>query len=77
MYNVALMKKGQATWFFVNDKLVCSFTEAEMSGYNVLGSLEASAMANRTPTAYDISITENKISDSTTVAFAKYDALIA
>lgn len=77
VYNVALMKKGQATWFFVNDKLVCSFTEAEMSGYNVLGSLEASAMANRTPTAYDISITENKISDSTTVAFAKYDALIA
>lgn len=46
-YEIALLKNGQATKFFVNDSLVCAFTEDEMTGYGKLGSLEVTACANR------------------------------
>ncbi len=48
VFNVALYKKGQATRFYVNDNLVCYYTEEEMNGYATLGSPEVTALANRT-----------------------------
>ena len=42
-FNLKLMKEGQATWFFFNDKLVCYFTEKEVQGYAKLELLEVTA----------------------------------
>ena len=42
-FNLKLMKEGQATWFFFNNKLVCWFTERELQGYAKLETLEVTA----------------------------------
>ena len=42
-FNVKIMKQGQATWYFFNDKLVCWFQEHELKGYGKLETLEVSA----------------------------------
>ncbi|MFA6854986.1 MAG: hypothetical protein WCR35_01595 [Bacilli bacterium] len=47
-YQVELLKQGQATYFYVNDKLVCGFSEEEMIGYATLSSFEVTAAADRT-----------------------------
>ena len=46
-FSAALLKKGQETFFYINGKLVCNFTESEMNGYATLGTLEITACANR------------------------------
>jgi len=47
-YQIELLKKGQATFFYVNDRLVCGFSEEEMFGYALLSSFEVTAAADRT-----------------------------
>ncbi len=76
-YTVAILKQGQATYFFVNDKLVCSFSAAELNGYGRLETLEVTACANRTPGAYDVAVGEANVSNSTTQTYATYLAKIA
>ncbi len=74
-YTVTILKQGQATWFFVNDKLVCSFNAQEMTGYYNLETLEVTACANRIPGAYDVDILAARIQDEESEDYAKYMAL--
>ncbi len=76
-YTVAILKQGQATYFFVNDTLACSFSEAEMNGYARLETLEVSACSNRDPAAYDISVSDAQISGASSALYAEYLAKIA
>ncbi len=71
-YTVTILKQGQATWLFVNDKLVCSFSEEEMKGYPVLETLEVSAAADRVPGAYDVDIQNARIDNASSAAYAQY-----
>lgn len=77
-YKVALLKEGQNTYFFINGKLVCQFSEAELAGYNTLASFEFTACNDvwRDGGAFNISYTNMKISASTTQTFADYKAMI-
>ena len=62
-YTITILKKGQATYFFFNDKYVCSFSEKEMDGYGKLGGFEITAAADRTAGEYKINITVNAEND--------------
>ena len=46
-YQVEILKKGQATNFYFNNKLVCGFDEEDMVGYDNLSSFEITAAADR------------------------------
>lgn len=75
-FEVAILKKGQNTHFFVNDELVCSFSSDELNGYSALTYLEVSAAANRDDAGeYKTTLANQKISNSTSAVFEKYDAL--
>ncbi len=77
-YDVAILKNGRNTYFFINGALVCSFSAAELSGYGALGSLEISACANRDNAGeYNVVLENQKIENSSSAAFAEYGALIA
>lgn len=58
-YELTLLKQGQATWLFFNDKMVCSYNEEEMAGAANLGNLGIIAM--NAETDYRISINDTKI----------------
>ena len=59
-YKVALLKNGQDTKLFINDEVVCSFSESELSGYPPLSSLEVTACANRANSGeYKVLISNN------------------
>jgi hypothetical protein len=77
-YKVAILKEGQNTYFFINNKLVCQFSEAELNGYPTLVSLEFTSCNDvwRDGGAFNISYTNMKISASTTQVFADYKAMI-
>ena len=78
-YTVALMKIGQATWFFVNDSLVCSFSEAEMAGYAGLNPLEVTACANRdwaNAGEYKVSLTDAVVYTEEADTYADYYARV-
>ena len=77
-YKVALLKEGQNTYFFINDKLVCQFSEEELRGYAPLASFEFTACNDvwRDGGAYNISFTNMRVSASTTHTFADYKAMI-
>lgn len=76
-YKVALLKEGQNTYFFINGKLVCQFSEAELSGYASLASFEFTACNDvwRDGGAFNISYTNMKVYSSTTQVFADYKAM--
>ena len=46
-YQVEILKKGQATNFYFNNRLVCGFDEEDMVGYDNLSSFEITAAADR------------------------------
>ena len=78
-YTVSLLKEGQATYFFINDKLVCSFNESELAGYATLGTFEFTSCSDvwRDGGAYAVSYLDVLISGNSTEVFKKYKALIA
>lgn len=75
-YTLALLKKGQASYFFVNDKLVCSFNREELNGYPALDYLELTSCADRSGKAFNVTVSDTKIESSLSEAYAKYNALI-
>lgn len=46
-FDVHVVKQGQKTMFYVNDKIICGFDEEEMEGYAELSSFEVTAAADR------------------------------
>lgn len=75
-YDVAILKKGQSTYFFVNDKAVCSFSERELGGYASMTYLEVSAAADRANAGqYKVTVTNQKFESSDSENFKKYDRL--
>ena len=75
-YTVAILKKGQSTHFFINGKLVCSFSDTELAGYAPLATLEVTAAANRDDAGeYNIALSDQKIETPESDAFAAYDSL--
>ena len=75
-YTLALLKKGQESYFFVNDKLVCSFNREELNGYPALDYLELTSCADRSGKAFNVTVSDTKIESSLSEAYAKYNALI-
>ena len=45
-FTVSIMKKGQSSFYFFNEKLVCWFTETELQGYANLETFEVTAATN-------------------------------
>ncbi len=76
-YTLTLLRKGQASYFFVNDKLVCSFSKEELSGYPALDYLELTSCADRSGKAFDVVISDVKIESSLSDNYAKYNEMIA
>lgn len=77
-YEIALLKKNQNTFFFVNDKLVCSFNENELSGYARLSTLEFTCSTDaswRDGGPYSVSFSSISVSNSTTEIFETYNSL--
>ena len=75
-YDVAILKKGQSTYFFVNDKAVCSFSERELGGYASMTYLEVSAATDRANAGqYKVTVTNQKFESSDSENFKKYDRL--
>jgi len=75
-YQIAILKKGQATYFFFNDALKASFSEEEMKGYRFLSSLNITSSANREGKSYSVNITDTKVEDKESANYSKYFALI-
>lgn len=75
-YTLTILRKGQASYFFVNDKLVCSFSKEELNGYPALDYLELTSCADRSGKPFDVTVSETKIESSLSETYAKYNALI-
>ena len=76
-YTVNLLRKGQASYLFINDKLVCSFSASELAGYPALDYLELTSCADRSGKAFNVTVSETKIESSLSENFAKYNSLIS
>ena len=76
-YNIVILKQGQATYFFYNGVLKCSFTAEEVGDYRAMFHLNVTASADRSGSAFEVVLQDQKIEDMNSAKYAEYLAKIA
>lgn len=75
-YNIAILKEGQATYFFFNDELKASFSIEDMTGYPGLYALFVTSCADRCGSPFEVLLKNQKVEDQTSNNYIKYKEFI-
>ena len=73
-FTVNILKRGQATWYFFNDRLVCWYTEKELENYENLSGFEVTAATDvwQDGGAYKVELTDTKVELSNSSKYKTY-----
>lgn len=75
-YDIAILKEGQATYFFYNGVLKAFFTVEELGDYRGLFALNITSCADRSSSAFETQLLNQKVEDSNSENYQYYKALV-
>ena len=76
-YEVVILREGQASYFFYNGELKCSFSETEVATYPGMTNMDITSCADRAGSAFEVKYSEMKVEDENSATFKTYKAKVS